>query len=147
MMNNENCSDISLRYHDITTEDMKNGDGLRTVLWLAGCEHHCPECQNPITWDRFGGIPFDKAAEDELMESLKPDYVSGITFSGGDPLATYNRPGVAKLIAKIKRTGTKIHLDLYRLHMGTAAAPVKNRARPRPDVYYSESGCHCGRPV
>lgn len=104
MMNNENCSDISLRYHDITTEDMKNGDGLRTVLWLAGCEHHCPECQNPITWDRFGGIPFDKAAEDELMESLKPDYVSGITFSGGDPLATYNRPGVAKLIAKIKNS-------------------------------------------
>lgn len=104
MMNNENCSDISLRYHDITTEDMKNGDGLRTVLWLAGCEHHCPECQNPITWDRFGGIPFDKAAEDELIESLKPDYVSGITFSGGDPLATYNRPGVAKLIAKIKNS-------------------------------------------
>lgn len=40
-----------MRYHNITKDDMKNGDGLRVVLWLAGCEHHCPGCQNPITWD------------------------------------------------------------------------------------------------
>lgn len=92
----------NLRFHNITTEDMKNGDGLRTVLWLAGCEHHCPECQNPVTWDKNGGIPFDDAAEKELFDSLQPNYISGITFSGGDPLATYNRHGVAKIIAKMK---------------------------------------------
>ena len=88
-----------LHYHNITTEDMKNGDGLRTVLWLAGCEHHCPGCQNPVTWDKNGGIPFDEAAKQELLSSLEPDYISGITFSGGDPLAFFNREGVAHLIA------------------------------------------------
>ena len=38
-----------MRYHNITKDDMLNGDGLRVVLWLAGCEHHCKGCQNPIT--------------------------------------------------------------------------------------------------
>jgi anaerobic ribonucleoside-triphosphate reductase activating protein len=40
-----------MRYHDITKDDMKNGDGLRVVLWMSGCSHHCPDCQNPVTWD------------------------------------------------------------------------------------------------
>lgn len=99
---------INLRFHNITKEDMNNGDGLRSVLWVAGCEHHCPECQNPVTWDKCGGIPFDEAAEAELMESLQPDYISGITFSGGDPLAVYNRDGVAEIIAKIKDDSEKM---------------------------------------
>ena len=79
-----------MRYHNITKEDMLNGEGLRSVLWLAGCTHHCKNCQNPITWDINGGIPFDEAARQELFESLDKDYISGITFSGGDPLHPQN---------------------------------------------------------
>lgn len=104
---------INLMYHNITKEDMNNGDGLRTVLWVAGCEHHCPECQNPVTWDRCGGVPFDEAANAELMESLKPNYISGITFSGGDPLATYNRAAVAVIIANIKKEMPKKTIWIY----------------------------------
>ena len=75
-----------MRYHNITKDDMLNGDGLRVVLWVAGCSHHCKGCQNPITWDPDGGIPFDEAAKQEIFEQLDKDYISGITFSGGDPL-------------------------------------------------------------
>lgn len=91
-----------MRYHNITKDDMLNGDGLRAVLWLAGCEHHCKGCQNPITWDPKGGIEFDGAARAELFELLEKDYISGIIFSGGDPLAPYNAPEVRKLIEEIK---------------------------------------------
>ena len=91
-----------MRYHNITKDDMLNGDGLRAVLWLAGCEHHCKGCQNPITWDPKGGIEFDEAAKAELFELLEKDYISGITFSGGDPLAPYNAPEVEELIEEIK---------------------------------------------
>lgn len=91
-----------MNYHNITTDDMLNGDGLRTVLWVAGCEHHCDECQNPITWNPDGGIYFDKAAENELMQKLEPDYISGVTFSGGDPLHLRNHLKVAKLCHDIK---------------------------------------------
>ena len=53
-----------MNYHNITVDDMLNGDGLRTVLWVAGCDHRCPGCQNPQTWAENGGIPFDEAAHD-----------------------------------------------------------------------------------
>ena len=39
----ERGNQCSMRYHNITHEDMLNGDGLRVVLWVAGCEHCCPE--------------------------------------------------------------------------------------------------------
>lgn len=91
-----------MNYHNITKDDMLNGEGLRVVLWVAGCEHHCDECQNPITWNPDGGIYFDNAAYDELMTALEPDYISGVTFSGGDPLHPRNYPKVAKLCHDIK---------------------------------------------
>ena len=91
-----------MRYHNITTDDMLNGDGLRTVLWVAGCDHHCEGCHNPGTWDIDGGIPFDGDAEDELFEKLAPDYISGLTFSGGDPLHPQNRDEVTRLAKKFR---------------------------------------------
>lgn len=92
-----------MRYHNITKHDMLNGDGLRTVLWVAGCSHGCKNCHNPITWDICGGIPFDEAAKAELFEALEPDYISGITFSGGDPLHMQNRGEVGQLIEEIHK--------------------------------------------
>ena len=75
-----------MRYHNITKDDMLNGDGLRVVLWVAGCSHGCRECQNPITWDPNGGLPFTDSERAEIFAELDKDYISGITFSGGDPL-------------------------------------------------------------
>ncbi|MGN0688480.1 MAG: anaerobic ribonucleoside-triphosphate reductase activating protein [Oscillospiraceae bacterium] len=91
-----------MRYHNITTDDMLNGDGLRTVLWVAGCPHRCRGCHNPITWDEEGGITFDAEAEQELFEKLSCDYISGITFSGGDPLHPHNRDEVTRLAKRVR---------------------------------------------
>lgn len=91
-----------MRYHDITKADMKNGDGLRVVLWLSGCGHHCKGCQNPVTWDPDDGLLFDEAAENELFEALRDPYISGITFSGGDPFYPGNRQEVERLMRDIK---------------------------------------------
>lgn len=91
-----------MNYHNITKDDMLNGDGLRVVLWVAGCNHQCEDCQNPITWDITGGIPFDEAAENELFEALAKPHISGITFSGGDPLHPFNRGTTFKLMRKCK---------------------------------------------
>lgn len=102
-----------MRYHNITHDDMLNGDGLRVVLWVAGCTHHCPQCQNPITWDIDGGIPFDEAAHEEIMQDLQKDYISGITFSGGDPLHPDNRAEVAKLITEIRANYPQKTIWLY----------------------------------
>ncbi len=102
-----------MRFHDIQKDNMLNGDGLRTVLWVAGCCHCCKECHNPITWDINGGIPFDEEAEKELFDSLKPSYISGITFSGGDPLHPLNRDETGRLIVKIHNTMPDKTIWLY----------------------------------
>ena len=91
-----------MRYHNITKDDMLNGDGLRVVLWVAGCNHCCKECQNPVTWDPDGGLLFDDNAKQEIFDQLDKNYISGITFSGGDPLHPANRLDVKDLMAEIK---------------------------------------------
>ena len=91
-----------MNYHNITKEDMLNGDGIRVVLWVSGCENHCEGCHNPVTWDKNGGLPFDEAAENELFEALDKPFIDGITFSGGDPMMPYNRDEVLRLIKKCR---------------------------------------------
>ena len=102
-----------MNYHDITKQDMLNGDGLRVVLWVSGCNHHCKNCQNPITWDKNGGLPFDEAAEKELFEALDKPFIDGITFSGGDPLFPDNRSEVFRLIKKHKEKFPNKNIWLY----------------------------------
>lgn len=102
-----------MNYHNITHDDMNNGDGLRVVLWLSGCSHKCKNCQNPQTWNPDSGILFDKDAKNEIFAELLKDYISGITFSGGDPLHENNLMDVANLIFKIKESFPKKTIWLY----------------------------------
>ena len=102
-----------MRYHNITKDDMLNGDGLRVVLWVSGCEHRCPDCHNKLTWDADDGLEFDSAAKAEIWEQLSKSYISGITFSGGDPLHPVNEKAVEALMAEIKHTFPNKTIWLY----------------------------------
>lgn len=102
-----------MRYHNITKDDMQNGDGLRVVLWTAGCSHGCRECHNPVTWDPSGGLIFDEEAKAEVFTELSKDYVSGITFSGGDPLHQGNREAITALAREIKACFPEKTIWLY----------------------------------
>lgn len=92
-----------MNYHTITYPDQNNGDGLRVVLWLSGCSHHCYNCQNPQTWNAENGILFDRTAKEELFKELSKDYISGLTLSGGDPLNTANLDDVLNLVREINK--------------------------------------------
>ena len=92
---------------------MNNGSGLRVVLWLSGCNHHCKECHNPQTWDCNSGIEFDLDAITELFEALQEDYISGITFSGGDPLHEKNINDVYWICYVIKKSYPNKNIWLY----------------------------------
>lgn len=101
-----------MNYHNIAHEDMLNGEGLRVVLWVSGCNHNCKGCHNPETHDINSGIPFDEKAKEELFEYLNKEYIDGITFSGGDPLHPNNRETVTQL-AKIVKNKFKKTVWLY----------------------------------
>ncbi len=91
-----------MRYHNITKADMLNGEGLRVVLWVSGCDHHCHACQNAITWDPDDGVFFDESAKEEIFSELSQDWCSGLTLSGGDPLFLGNRKCIAELVLEVK---------------------------------------------
>ena len=102
-----------MNYHNITRDDMLNGDGLRVVLWVSGCEHHCKGCQNPVTWDPKDGILFAQEAKEELFRELEKSYISGITFSGGDPLLPSNEPEITGLAKEIRHRFPEKTIWLY----------------------------------
>ena len=104
---------IHINYHNITHDDMNNGDGLRVVLWLSGCSHHCYNCQNPQTWNPNSGIPFDESAKQEIFNELSKNYISGITLSGGDPLCENNLSEVLSLVEKIRNLFQNKTIWLY----------------------------------
>ena len=91
-----------MRYHNITKADMLNGEGLRVVLWVSGCSHHCPACHNPITGNENDGLEFDDDTIKEIYHELDQDWCSGITLSGGDPLFCGNRETIANLVKNIR---------------------------------------------
>ena len=102
-----------MKYQNITTADMKNGDGLRVVLWVSGCDHHCEGCQNPITWNPDDGLDFDKRTLLELYIELCKDYISGLTISGGDPLYPKNYMTTALICAWVKMEFPEKTIWLY----------------------------------
>ena len=91
-----------MKYHNITKADMLNGEGLRVVLWVSGCSHHCPACQNAFTWNENDGVDFDDNAINEIYKELENDWCDGITLSGGDPLFLKNRKTIRDLVLNIK---------------------------------------------
>ena len=90
----------------IEKENVANGPGIRSVIWVSGCDHHCLGCHNPYTWDPEQGNLIDRDLLKEIFKTIDNDYVSGITFTGGDPLAPYNKDDVIALAMTLK-TGFK----------------------------------------
>lgn len=58
-----------MRYHDITKDDMLNGDGLRVVLWVARMQPSLQRLSESVTWDPECGVLFDESAKQEILSS------------------------------------------------------------------------------
>ena len=96
-MTASSTSNQSIRILDIRYGTSVDGIGLRTSLYCAGCENHCPGCHNPQSWDECGGTPIPV---DELYR-LIVDADMNVTFTGGDPML--HPEGFIALAHKIKQ--------------------------------------------
>ena len=83
-------------------QTMADGPGLRTSIYCAGCRHHCPGCHNPQSWDFGNG---HKMSVDDLLQVIKDDDISNVSFSGGDPF--YQVEGFTELARRIKAETNK----------------------------------------
>ena len=70
----------------IDKNNQVNGDGLRCVVWLAGCKHKCPGCHNPETWNFNCGHKINEDDLEVIYSQLNKEEISGLTITGGDPL-------------------------------------------------------------
>ena len=90
-------SENTIRVLHIVEGTSVDGPGLRTSIYLAGCNHHCPGCHNPDSWNPQGG---EERSIDEMMQVIAYNEAP-VTLSGGDPLLQPD--GTRALIHRIKR--------------------------------------------
>ena len=97
-----------MNYHKIDTCNMVNGRGIRTVIWVSGCDHHCKACFNCSTWHKNGGKLFDDLAYEEFLNGVRDEFCDGCTLTGGDPLMPYNREVTTQLAKDVKALGKTV---------------------------------------
>lgn len=91
-----------MRFADITTCDIANGEKLGVVLWCQGCSLNCPGCQNKCTHAAAEGKAFTKKEEDLIIKELQKPQLSRLTLSGGHPLEPYNIDACLELCKRVK---------------------------------------------
>lgn len=92
-----------MNYAAIKYCDIANGTGVRTVLFVSGCRNRCKDCFQPETWSFDYGKPFNAEIEDEIIESLKPNYIRGLTLLGGDPFEQENQKALLPFVRRVRK--------------------------------------------
>ena len=91
-----------MKYASIKKRDVANGPGVRVSLFVSGCNHHCKGCFNKEAWDFNYGLDFTNDTIDEIIDLLKPDYVSGLSLLGGEPFEFINQQALLPLLKRVK---------------------------------------------
>ncbi len=91
-----------MNYSEIKYFDIANGAGIRTTLFVSGCRHHCKGCFNPDTWAFEAGRPYSREVESQILSSLEPAYVDGLTLLGGEPFEPESQDVLIALLERVR---------------------------------------------
>lgn len=92
-----------MRYTQIRSMDISNGEGVGVSLFVQGCDRHCFNCFNSETWNFNGGKEWTEETKNKFMELIDRPYIRRISILGGEPLAEQNLDGVLSLIKEIRK--------------------------------------------
>jgi len=92
-----------MKMMNIIHDSVVDGEGLRTVLFFAGCPHFCRGCHNPQSWRMENGTEMSIA---EALEEIASNPISDVTFSGGDPFAQAEE--AYQLAREVRRMGKNL---------------------------------------
>lgn len=80
-----------MNWAEIKTNDIANGEGVRTSLFVSGCRHHCKNCFNDIAWDFGYGELFTEETMEKIFDSIDHPWINGVTLLGGEPFEPENQ--------------------------------------------------------
>lgn len=102
-----------MNYIEIKKNDIANGEGIRVSLFVSGCTHKCKGCFNQSAWDFKSGNEFTEDSLNEIIESLKPSYIKGLSLLGGEPFEIENVTPLIKIVKEIKKEYPKKDIWAY----------------------------------
>jgi len=91
-----------MNYANIKYNDIANGYGVRTSLFVSGCRNNCPNCFNKDAQNFKYGNPFTDEVADNIIESVKANHYKGITILGGEPMEPENASELIKFVKKFR---------------------------------------------
>ncbi len=92
-----------MNYATIKYNDIANGLGIRTSLFVSGCTHRCKGCFNQEAWDFSYGKPFDIETQNEIINSLKNEFCDGLSLLGGEPFEPDNQKALLPFLERVKK--------------------------------------------
>ena len=102
-----------MRYAQIRSIDISNGEGVGISLFVQGCDRHCFNCFNSETWDFNGGKEWTEKTKNKFMELIDRPYIKRVSFLGGECLAEQNLDGILKLVQEIRISFPEKTIWLY----------------------------------
>lgn len=125
-----------MNYAEIKYCDIANGVGVRTTLFVSGCRNGCPGCFNPVQWDFEAGDPFTREVEDQILDSLKPAYITGLTVLGGEPMEPENQAALLPFLRRVREEHPDKGIWMYTGFMWEALVegPSRGHTETLPDL-------------
>ena len=121
-----------MRYAQIRSMDISNGEGVGASLFVQGCPFHCFNCFNSETWDFNGGKEWTEEIKDKFMKIIDRPYIKRASFLGGECLAEQNLDGILDLIKEIRSSFPEKTIWLY---TGFTWEDIMYRRMPHPPKY------------
>ena len=102
-----------MRYAQIRSMDVSNGDGIGVSLFVQGCHFHCKNCFNSETWNFKGGKEWTDDVKNKFFKLLDRPYIKRVSILGGEPLCDENINDVYELMTDIHTRFPNINIWLY----------------------------------
>lgn len=87
----------------IKYNDIADGPGVRTTVFVSGCRRHCPGCHNTEAWDFHFGKEWNWQLEQMVIDSLRPYWIQGLTVCGGEPFEPENEEALIPFLRRVRR--------------------------------------------
>ena len=91
-----------MNYANIKYCDIANGPGVRTSLFVSGCTHRCKGCFNSEAWSFAAGEPFTAEVRERVLASCEPDWITGLSLLGGEPMEPENQEALLDLVTAFR---------------------------------------------